>query len=101
MVPTEELQRTLELQTLGQMMLQDGQVNAREYGLCQKYAARIGYSKAILDDMVNQLAGGKPSMNPAPPTHAITVVLPAASTPRPLKAQSIHGPLVANVFKAL
>lgn len=67
-VPAEGIQRTLELQTLVQMMLQDGQIDAREYGLCMEYANRIGYSKAILDDMVSQLAGGQPNPNPNPPT---------------------------------
>jgi uncharacterized tellurite resistance protein B-like protein len=67
-VPAEGIQRTLELQTLVQMMLQDGQIDAREYGLCQEYANRIGYSKAILDDMVSQLAGGAPNPSPNPPT---------------------------------
>ena len=67
-VPAEGLQRTLELQTLVQMMLQNGRIDAREYGLCQEYAARIGYSKAILDDMVTQLSGGQPDPAPNPPT---------------------------------
>jgi hypothetical protein len=67
-LPAEGLQRTLELQTLVQMMLQDGQLDAREYGLCQEYALRIGYSKSILDDMVSQLAGGPPNPYPNPPT---------------------------------
>jgi len=59
-VPSEGLQKTLELQTLVQMMLQDGQIDPREYGLCMEYANRIGYSKGILDDMVAQLTGGTP-----------------------------------------
>lgn len=67
-VPAEGLQRTLELQTLVQMMLQDGQIDPREYGLCMEYANRIGYSKAILDDMVSQLAGAGPIRHPNPPT---------------------------------
>ncbi|SHL55849.1 tellurite resistance TerB family protein [Hymenobacter psychrotolerans] len=67
-VPADGLQRTLELQTLVQMMLQDGQIDPREYGLCLEYAHRIGYGKDILDDMVSQLAGGKPIGNPTPPT---------------------------------
>ena len=67
-VPSEGLQRTLELQTLVQMMLQDGRIDAREYGLCMEYANRIGYGKAILDDMVTQLAGGQPDSAPIPPT---------------------------------
>ena len=67
-VPVEGIQRTMELQTLVQMMLQDGQIDAREYGLCMEYANRIGYGKAILDDMVSQLAGGQPNPYPNPPT---------------------------------
>ncbi|MBF9220226.1 TerB family tellurite resistance protein [Hymenobacter sp. BT662] len=67
-VPAEGIQRTLELQTLVQMMMQDGHLDAREYGLCQEYAMRIGYSKSILDDMVSQLAGGPPNPSPNPPT---------------------------------
>ncbi|GGF20113.1 hypothetical protein GCM10011383_34670 [Hymenobacter cavernae] len=67
-VPAEGIQRTLELQTLVQMMLQDGDIDPREYGLCMEYANRIGYSKAILDDMVTQLSGGKPDPHPNPPT---------------------------------
>jgi tellurite resistance protein len=67
-VPSDGLQRTMELQTLVQMMLQDGNIDAREYGLCMEYANRIGYSKDILDDMVSQLAGGKPLGNRNPPT---------------------------------
>ena len=67
-VPADGIQRTLELQTLVQLMLQDGDIDAREYGLCQEYANRIGYSKAILDDMVSQLAGGPPNPYPNPPT---------------------------------
>ena len=67
-VPADGIQRTLELQTLVQMMLQDGHLDVREYGLCQEYAMRIGYSKSILDDMVSQLAGGPPNPYPNPPT---------------------------------
>ncbi|UPL49900.1 TerB family tellurite resistance protein [Hymenobacter sublimis] len=67
-VPADGLQRTLELQTLVQMMLQDGQIDPREYGLCMEYANRIGYSKDILDDMVSQLAGAGPVVNRNPPT---------------------------------
>jgi uncharacterized tellurite resistance protein B-like protein len=67
-VPADGLQRTMELQTLVQMMLQDGQIDPREYGLCMEYANRIGYSKSILDDMVSQLTGSGPVKNPNPPT---------------------------------
>jgi len=55
-IPEEGLQRTLELQTLVQMMLQDGQIHEREYRLCLDYTNRIGYSKAILDEMIKQFS---------------------------------------------
>jgi tellurite resistance protein len=67
-VPQDGLQRTLELQTLVQMMLQDGEIDVREYALCQEYAARIGFSKGILDDMVSQFAGGTADSFRNPPT---------------------------------
>lgn len=57
-IPEEGLQKTLELQTLVQMMMQDGQVHDREYSLCLEYASRIGYGKAILDDMIKQFSAG-------------------------------------------
>jgi uncharacterized tellurite resistance protein B-like protein len=55
-VPEEGLQKTMELQTLVQMMLGDGKIHDREYMLCQEYAHRIGYTKEILDDMIKQLS---------------------------------------------
>ncbi len=58
-IPEDGLQKTLELQTLVQMMVQDGDVNDREYILCQEYAFRIGYGKEILDDMVKQFSKKK------------------------------------------
>jgi uncharacterized tellurite resistance protein B-like protein len=57
-IPEEGLQKTLELQTLVQMMMQDGQVHDMEYSLCLEYANRIGYGKAILDDMIQQFSVG-------------------------------------------
>ena len=66
-VPADGPQKTLELQTLVQMMLQDGQLDTREYDLCLDYARRIGYSKQLLDDMVSQLSGNGPAPN-NPPT---------------------------------
>lgn len=57
-IPEDGLQKTLELQTLVQMMMQDGEVHDREYSLCLEYANRIGYSKAILDDMIAQFSEG-------------------------------------------
>lgn len=54
-IPEEGLQKTLELQTLVMMVLQDGNIQESEYNLCLEYARRIGYSKDILDEMVEQL----------------------------------------------
>jgi uncharacterized tellurite resistance protein B-like protein len=60
-IPEDGLQKTLELQTLVQLMLQDGQIHDREYALCLEYTYRIGYSKAVLDDMISRLSGGQPA----------------------------------------
>ncbi|MDQ3392975.1 MAG: hypothetical protein M3512_02485 [Bacteroidota bacterium] len=56
-IPEDGLQKTLELQTLVQMMLRDGSIDSREYALCREYSDRIGYSKELLDNMVSQLLG--------------------------------------------
>jgi hypothetical protein len=58
-IPEEGLQKTLELQTLVQMMLQDGQLHDREYGLCLDYTYRIGYGKAVLDDIIQQFSSDR------------------------------------------
>jgi uncharacterized tellurite resistance protein B-like protein len=55
-IPENGMQKTLELQTLVQMMMQDGQMHDREYSLCLEFASRIGYSKAMLDDMVEKFS---------------------------------------------
>ncbi|PWG78312.1 hypothetical protein [Pararcticibacter amylolyticus] len=55
-IPQDGLQKTLELQTLVQMMIQDGEIHDTEYALCLDYAHRIGYSKEILDDMIAQFS---------------------------------------------
>lgn len=55
-IPESGLQKTLELQTLVQMMMQDGDIHDREYALCLEYANRIGYGKAFLDDMIQQFS---------------------------------------------
>ncbi|HEY0055763.1 MAG TPA: hypothetical protein VGB63_10435 [Pedobacter sp.] len=60
-IPEEGIQKTLELQTLVQMMTQDGEVHDREYALCLEYANRIGYSKGILDDMVKMFSADRGS----------------------------------------
>jgi hypothetical protein len=54
-IPEEGLQKTLELQTLVMMMLEDGRIHDREYALCLQYTDRVGYPKAMLDDLIGQL----------------------------------------------
>ncbi len=51
-IPETGLERTFELQTLVLMMMEDGQIDEREYALCLEYATRIGYGRAFLDDLV-------------------------------------------------
>lgn len=58
-IPEDGMQKTLELQTLVQMMVQDGDVHHKEYALCLEYANRIGYSKEILDEMVRSFTTGE------------------------------------------
>lgn len=55
-IPEEGRQKTLELQAMVMMLLQDGEIEEREYALCLEYARRIGYSKEILDDLISQLS---------------------------------------------
>ena len=57
-IPEEGLQKTMELQTLVMMVVQDGIIDESEYNLCQEYARRIGYSKEMLDDFIQQLNQG-------------------------------------------
>ena len=52
------MQKTLELQTLVMMMLEDGRIHDREYALCLQYTDRVGYPKAMLDDMIGQFTNG-------------------------------------------
>ena len=59
-IPEDGLQKTLELQTLVQMMTQDGTVHDKEYTLCLEYANRVGLEKAILDDMIQQFTAAQP-----------------------------------------
>jgi uncharacterized tellurite resistance protein B-like protein len=59
-IPENGLQKTLELQTLVQMMTQDGSIHDKEYALCLEYANRVGLGKAILDDMVKQFTTAQP-----------------------------------------
>jgi DnaJ-domain-containing protein 1 len=55
-IPEEGLQKTMELQTLVMMVLQDGRVDKAEYNLCLDYARRIGYSKDMLDEFIQSLS---------------------------------------------
>jgi len=59
-IPEDGLQKTLELQTLVQMMTQDGSIHDKEYALCLEYANRVGLGKAILDDMIKQFTAAQP-----------------------------------------
>lgn len=59
-IPEDGLQRTLELQTLVQMMTQDASIHDKEYALCLEYANRVGLGKAILDDMIGQFTAAQP-----------------------------------------
>lgn len=59
-IPEDGLQKTLELQTLVQMMTQDGSIHDKEYALCLEYANRVGLGKAILDDMIQQFTAAQP-----------------------------------------
>src|SRR5690606_3623649 len=43
-IPEDGRQKTMELQTLVMMMLQDGELEEREYNLCLEYTRKIGYS---------------------------------------------------------
>lgn len=54
-VPEDGLQKTVELQTLVMMIVQDGKVEEREYQLCLDYTRRIGYSKDMLDELITDL----------------------------------------------
>lgn len=54
-VPEDGMQKTMELQTLVMMVVQDGKVEEREYQLCLDYTRRIGYSKDMLDDLIANL----------------------------------------------
>ncbi|ALJ00603.1 hypothetical protein [Rufibacter tibetensis] len=54
-IPEEGLQKTMELQSLVMMVLQDGTVDKAEYNLCLEYARRIGYSKDTLDEFIDEL----------------------------------------------
>ena len=54
-IPEDGMQKILELQTLVMMVLQDGEVEEREYNLCLEYTHQIGYSKETLDRLISKL----------------------------------------------
>lgn len=60
-IPEDGMQKTIELQTLVMMMVEDGRIHDSEYALCLEYAHRIGYGKEILDDLIKQLSGNSNS----------------------------------------
>ncbi len=53
-IPETGIERTFELQTLVLLMVEDGQIDEREYALCLEYATRIGYGPAFLDDLIQK-----------------------------------------------
>lgn len=78
-IPETGMERTFELQTLVQMMTQDGQVDEREYALCLDYATRIGYGRGFLDDLIHKLnqSSGSPDPGDTPSAES-----PAPRSPR-------------------
>ena len=55
-IPEDGLHKSLELQTLVMMVLQDGEVEDREYDLCLEYTRQIGFTQEILDKLIAQLS---------------------------------------------
>ena len=51
-IPKEDLQKSLELKMLVKMVLQDGELEEREYNLCLEYTRQIGFNKSDLDDLI-------------------------------------------------
>jgi uncharacterized tellurite resistance protein B-like protein len=51
-IPQDGLQRSLELEMLVKMVLQDGIVEKREYDLCLEYTRQIGFTKETLDELI-------------------------------------------------
>ncbi|GAA4436777.1 hypothetical protein GCM10023188_30230 [Pontibacter saemangeumensis] len=54
-IPEDGLQKSMELQTLVMMVLQDGEVEEREYNLCLEYTRQIGFTQEILDKLIAKL----------------------------------------------
>lgn len=53
-IPQDGLQKSLELEMLVKMVLQDGVVEKREYDLCLEYTRQIGFTKEKLDSLIAQ-----------------------------------------------
>src|SRR5690606_35826105 len=53
-IPQSDMQKTLELEMLVKMMLQDGEMETREYDLCMEYTRQIGFAKEQLDAAISQ-----------------------------------------------
>lgn len=53
-IPQDGLQKSLELEMLVKMVLQDGVVEKREYDLCLEYTRQIGFTKEKLDTLIAQ-----------------------------------------------
>jgi uncharacterized tellurite resistance protein B-like protein len=55
-VPETDQDKLFELQTMVMMMVEDGEIDEREYSLCAAYADRIGLNRVVLDDFVQKLS---------------------------------------------
>jgi len=53
-IPEESLQRSMELEILVKMVLQDGVVEDREYDLCLEYTRQVGFTKENLDELIKK-----------------------------------------------
>lgn len=58
-IPEDGLQKSMELQTLVMMVLQDGEVEEREYNLCLEYTRQIGFTQEILDKLIAKLGNSQ------------------------------------------
>lgn len=58
-IPEDGLQKSLELQMLVMMVLQDGEVEEREYNLCLEYTRKIGFTQEILDKLIAKLGNNQ------------------------------------------
>lgn len=54
-VPESDQDKLFELQTMVMMMVEDGEIDDREYKLCADYCDRIGLNHLVLEDFVQKL----------------------------------------------